>query len=87
MEIRVAAARRALQVGARYERPVRARGPGLDRRRGQRRPLLRQATRSNPYSEDYAEEAWHCWHGWQEADWYLGIRGQEEARRWLEEAA
>ncbi len=42
----------------------------------------------NPYCRENAEQAWHSWDfGWTEADWYLDIRGQEEARRWLGEAA
>jgi hypothetical protein len=35
-------------------------------------------------ASDYAE-AWFV--GWDNADHLLDIRGQEEARRWLEEAA
>jgi hypothetical protein len=43
---------------------------------------------ANPYSEHYAEQAWHSWDfGWREGDWYLECRGQEKARRWLEEAS
>lgn len=42
----------------------------------------------NPYCEQNAQEAWGAWaFGWQEADWYLDVRGQEEAARWLREAA
>ena len=42
---------------------------------------------ANPYSPEYAAEAWHASQfGWTEADWYLDIRGQEEARRWLGDA-
>ena len=43
---------------------------------------------ANPYSEDYAEQAWHSWDfGWQTGGWYLDVRGQEEAARWLRDAA
>jgi hypothetical protein len=43
---------------------------------------------ANPHSEDYAEQPWNSWlFGWQNADWFIDMRGQEEARRWLEEAA
>ena len=43
---------------------------------------------ANPYSLEYADEAWHAWDlGWGDADYLLDIRGQEEARRWLGEAA
>jgi hypothetical protein len=40
----------------------------------------------NPYGGGYdSREAWAF--GWDEADWLLDVRGQQEARRWLEEAA
>ena len=43
---------------------------------------------ANPYSEDYAQEAWASWlFGWREADVLLDWRGQEEAQRWLEAAS
>ena len=41
---------------------------------------------ANPYAPELdAYEAWQ--YGWAEADWLLQIRGQEEAARWLREAA
>jgi hypothetical protein len=41
----------------------------------------------NPYCEENAGEAWRVWAlGWKEADWYINMRGQAEARRWLQEA-
>ena len=43
---------------------------------------------ANPYCPIYAEEAHRVWLlGWREADWFIEIRGQEEAARWLREAA
>lgn len=38
----------------------------------------------NPYSRTDAAEAFEArgW-GWEEADYYLELRGQEEAQRWL----
>lgn len=42
----------------------------------------------NPYCATHAAGWCHAWlWGWDDADWLLRIRGQEEARRWLEQAA
>lgn len=42
----------------------------------------------NPYSFECAREWWEAWlYGWDEGDWFLGMRGQEEAARWLRGAA
>ena len=43
---------------------------------------------ANPYSLEYALDAFHAWDlGWGDAEYLLDTRGQEEARRWLEDAA
>ena len=43
---------------------------------------------ANPYCKDHAAEAWRVWAlGWGEADWFITVRGQEEASRWLRESA
>jgi hypothetical protein len=43
---------------------------------------------ANPYSKRYARRSWEAWLlGWDDANWLLEIRGEEEARRWLREAA
>lgn len=43
---------------------------------------------ANPYCKENAEEAWRIWQlGWTEADWFIEVRGQEEASRWLENKA
>jgi hypothetical protein len=43
---------------------------------------------ANPYSPTFAADAHAGWvFGWREADYLLEIRGQDEARRWLTEAA
>jgi hypothetical protein len=62
-----------------------ARNPGA---RDDRRSLhLRRHIRPL-YSLEYAHEAFHAWDlGWGDGDYLLDIRGQEEARRWLEDAA
>jgi hypothetical protein len=42
----------------------------------------------NPYHPEVAAPQREAWtFGWEEADWVLGIRGQQEAARWLGEAA
>jgi len=42
----------------------------------------------NPYSAEYAPQDWDAWDlGWLTADDLIEIRGAEEARRWLREAA
>jgi hypothetical protein len=47
------------------------------------RPLYR-----NPYAPTIAQPQFEAWeYGWQEADHLLDVRGQEEASRWLAEAA
>ncbi len=40
-----------------------------------------------PYSLEarYSHEAWS--YGWHEGDWLLAVRGMDEVRRWLREAA
>jgi hypothetical protein len=41
-----------------------------------------------PYSLEYALDAFHAWDlGSGDADYLLDIRGEQEARRWLEDAA
>jgi hypothetical protein len=41
----------------------------------------------NPYSREYAPDAWNVRaFGWWDADHLLRLRGQEEAARWLREA-
>jgi hypothetical protein len=43
---------------------------------------------ANPYSKQYARVWWEAWLlGWDEASWLLEMRGEEEAARWLQEAA
>ena len=43
---------------------------------------------ANPYSKTYAREWFEAWlFGWDDASWLLEMRGEQEARRWLEEAA
>jgi hypothetical protein len=43
---------------------------------------------ANPYHPLYAMDAYAAWSvAWTEADWLIDIRGQEEASRWLREAA
>jgi hypothetical protein len=43
---------------------------------------------ANPYDPRFAAEAHAAWAiGWREGRWHLEIRGQEEAARWLREAA
>jgi hypothetical protein len=43
---------------------------------------------ANPYCPTYAAEGHAAWvFGWREADELLELRGEEEARRWLTEAA
>lgn len=40
----------------------------------------------NPYCKENAAEAWRLWAlGWNEADWYIDARAQEETSRWLGE--
>jgi hypothetical protein len=40
----------------------------------------------NPYSYEYARWEWEAWDlGWDETRHLLELRGQEEARRWLQE--
>jgi hypothetical protein len=42
----------------------------------------------NPYCQENGQEAWSSWDfGWHNADWYLDVRGEEEASRWLQDAA
>ena len=42
----------------------------------------------NPYQREPAAGAWEAWDlGWVEAEALLDLRGQEEAARWLREAA
>lgn len=42
----------------------------------------------NPYSRGSAGDAADAWdYGWEEAAWVIDMRGQEEAARWLREAA
>jgi hypothetical protein len=42
----------------------------------------------NPYSVEYARDAYEAWEwGWDEARFLLELRGQEEASRWLQEVA
>lgn len=42
----------------------------------------------NPYSQEYAPDAWRIWAlGWKEADWFIDVRGADEAARWLRDAA
>ena len=40
-----------------------------------------------PYHREarHSHEAWA--YGWEEADWLLEVRGMDEVRRWLREAA
>jgi hypothetical protein len=43
---------------------------------------------ANPYSFEFARQWWEAWQlGWNDASWLLEMRGEEEARRWLREAA
>ena len=43
---------------------------------------------ANPYSEKYARQWFEAWlFGWDDASWLLEMRGQDEVRRWLGEAA
>lgn len=39
----------------------------------------------NPYTPGRHADAWE--YGWEDAAWLLDIRGEQEARRWLSEAA
>ena len=42
---------------------------------------------ANPYALEFAADEWHAWDlGGGNGDYLLDIRGQEEARRWLEVA-
>ena len=42
----------------------------------------------NPYSRTLVPTLWHAWDaGWRQADYFLGLRGQEEAARWLRAAS
>jgi hypothetical protein len=43
---------------------------------------------ANPYSYTHAREWYEAWLlGWDDASWLLEVRGQEEAARWLRQAA
>jgi hypothetical protein len=48
----------------------------------------RRPIEANPYSPTFACDAHAGWiFGWREADFLLAIRGEDEVRRWLTEAA
>jgi hypothetical protein len=50
--------------------------------------ILGRPRSQNPYCRDHARECWSSWDlGWHEASELLEMRGQEEASRWLREAA